>query len=150
MTTSNPKIFKLKDLISALQNKTDNTSYFEALSKIQFGFKEIEHLCFWDHDNYSKISIENNRDFELVLICWENGQQSEIHNHDIDEAWTCILKGELTEDVYGKIDNRTKIIENTSVLTQKDISSIKKDSNKVHRLTNSYNGKSVSLHLYKK
>ncbi len=148
MPFNKTKIYNLKDLINALKVKSDNDSYSENLNEIQFGFKGIEHLCFWDRDNYSKISVEKNEAFELVLICWEKEQQSPIHNHDIDEAWTYILKGELTEEVYQNNDNPT--LEDTLVLSQKNISSIKKEGGNVHRLINSYDGRSVSLHLYKK
>lgn len=147
MPLNNSKIYKLKDLISALKIKDD--SYSEILDKIHFGFKEIEHLCFWDRDYYSKISIEKGDDYELVLICWEKDQQSPIHNHDLDEAWTYILKGELTEEIYTEAKGNSTL-ENTVTLSQKAISSIKKESDKVHRLINSSNGRSVSLHLYKK
>jgi len=149
MPLNESKIYSLIDLISLLKVKDNNKHYFETLKKIQFGFKEIEHLCFWDRDNYSKISIENGQHYELVLICWEKGQQSQVHNHDINEAWTFILKGELTEEVF-KEKSENPSLESTSILSQKDISSIKKETNKVHRLTNSSNGRTVSLHLYKK
>lgn len=146
MIFNDSKIYNLKDLIGALKSKDE--SYSKTLNEIQFGFKEIEHLCFWDSDDYSKISIEKNELCELVLICWEKDQQSLIHDHDLDEAWTCVLKGELTEEIYSMDDSST--IENTIILSQKNISSIKGESNKIHRLRNSYNGRSVSLHLYKK
>lgn len=148
MSFNNSKIYNLKDLIITLKNKDDNVSSSEILKEIEFGFKEIEHLCFWDRDNYSKISIDKNGFGELVLICWEKDQQSPIHKHNINEAWTYVLKGELTEEVYNS-DNDTTI-DNNFILTQRDFTSITKESNKVHRLINSYNGRSVSLHLYKK
>jgi len=149
MPFSNAKIYNLKSLISALKIITPNDSYTKIMSEINFGFKEIEHLCFWDNDNYSKISIEKDELYELVLICWEKEQQSPIHKHNLTEAWTYILKGELTEKIYVGTEKNPPL-ENTIILTQKDISSIKKESKKVHRLINSYNGRSVSLHLYKK
>jgi cysteine dioxygenase len=148
MPTSNPNIHSLKDLIIALNCSDKNHSNTAVLKEIKFGFREIEHLCFWDRDNYSKISIEKNEGCELVLICWEKDQQSPIHSHDLDEAWTYILKGELTEEIYNSSDNSA--LENTIVLNPKDVSSIKKESNKVHRLINTFDGRSVSLHLYKK
>jgi len=86
--------------------------------------------------------IKNN---ELVLICWEKEQQSLIHDHDLEEAWTYILKGELTEEIF-----EDSILTNKIELSTKNLSSLRKDNNKTHRLTNSYNGRSVSLHLYKK
>lgn len=149
MPSIKSKIYNLKDLINSLKNKDNNNSYSEILNKIQFGFKDIEHLCFWDRDNYSKIRIEDDEHFELVIICWEKGQQSPIHSCGVDEAWIYIVKGELAEDIYsGNKENPN--LENTIVLSRKDISSAKKESNKAHRLTNSYDGRSVSLRLYKK
>lgn len=149
MPFNSSKINNLKSLINALKHKQAEDSYAGILNKIQFTFKEIEHLCFWDRDNYSKINLEKNEFCELVLICWEKEQQSPIHNHNLTEAWTYILKGELTEEIY--VENKENpSIENTVILSQGDISSIKEKDHKVHRLLNSYNGRSVSLHLYKK
>jgi cysteine dioxygenase len=142
-----PKIYTLTDLKDALKEKDDKTSFSNILSKIQFGFKEVEHLCFWDPDNYCKISIEKGEDCELVLICWENGQQSPIHNHELKEAITYVMKGEITEEIY---DETKAELEKTVILKNKDISKITEDEKKTHRLINSYNGRSVSLHIYKK
>lgn len=149
MPSTKSKIYSLKDLINSLKNKDTNNSYSEILENIQFGFKDVEHLCFWDRDNYSKIRIEEDEHFELVIICWEIGQQSPIHACKVDETWMYIVKGELTEEIYSE-DIENPILGNTIVLSRKNISSIKKESNTVHRLTNSYNGRSVSLRLYKK
>jgi len=142
---SKSNIYNLKELIDALKNKT--VSYAQVLEKINFKFKELEHLCFWDEESYSKISLEKEDCFELVLICWERDQYSQIHNHNNIEAWTYILKGELTEEVYTA--NNT-VIENSTILSQKNISCLTKQSNKIHHLINSHNGRSVSLHLYVK
>ncbi len=143
-----PKIYNLKNLTEALRNKQDSVSFFDIFDKIQFGFKDIEHLCFWDPDNYSKITIEKYDDYELVLICWEKGQRSLIHNHDFDLACTYILKGELTEEIYSRTE--TPILEETIVHPQKNFSCLKKESKKNHRLINSFDGRSVSFHLNKK
>ena len=148
MSASNSNINSLKDLIKSLKYGSEDKSNTEILKNIKFGFKEIEHLCFWDRDNYSKISIDKNGFGELVLICWEKDQQSPIHDHDLDEAWTYIIKGEITEEIYNSGNNSQ--LEETIILEQTGISSIKSESNKVHRLINSFNGRSVSLHLYKK
>ena len=143
-----PKIYNLKNLTDALKNKQDAVSYMDIFSKIQFGFKDIEHLCFWDPDSFSKITIEKYDAYELILICWEKGQKSPIHNHEFDLACTYILKGELTEEIYSRTEPAT--LEETVVHPQKNFSCLKKESKKNHRLINSFNGRSVSFHLNKK
>ncbi len=143
-----PKIYNLKNLTDTLNNKKDSVSYTEIFNKIQFGYKDIEHLCFWDPDNYSKINIEKHDDYELVLICWEKGQYSPVHNHDLDLACTYILKGELTEEIYSQTEE--PVLEKKIKHIQKNFSCLKKEDKKNHRLINSFDGRSVSFHLNKK
>ena len=85
--------------------------------------------------------------YELVLICWENNQQSQIHSHEGRESFTYVLKGQLTEDIYNE-SKKTSKPERSIVLNRRDISSLINKNDKEHRLTNSYSGRSVSLHLY--
>jgi len=140
-------IYNLKALDNALKAKVDEVSYVQVLSSIRFNFKEIEHLCFWDAEDSSKINICNGLNYELVLICWENNQQSQIHSHEGRESFTYVLKGQLTEDIYNE-SKKTSKPERSIVLNRRDISSLINKNDKEHRLTNSYGGRSVSLHLY--
>ncbi len=140
-------LYNLKDLDLALKAKSEDVAYTDILSAIKFNFKEIEHLCFWDADNYSKINIGNGANYELVLICWEDSQQSQIHKHSENEAFTYVLKGELTEDIFDG-GNSASTAGRSIVLNRTDISSLVNKSEKEHRFTNSYGGRSVSLHLY--
>lgn len=138
-------IHSLEDLILALNNSAEGVSCSQILNQINFGFEEIEPLCFWDVDQYSKIQIGNGDDYELVLICWGRGQRSEIHNHEVSEAWTYLLKGELTEEVYSNNN-----LERNNKLTPQSITLLRRKDKKQHRFTNSFNGTSVSLHIYYK
>ena len=140
-------IYNLKDLDDALKAKSEDFTYAEILSGIKFNFKEIEHLCFWDAESYSKINIGNGSNYELVLICWEKNQSSPIHNHEEQEAYTYVLKGKLTEDVFKEVGVSVKP-EKSKILARRDISALTDQQEKGHRLTNSYSGRSVSLHLY--
>jgi len=140
-------IYNLKELDDALKIKEEYLPYTQLLNSIRFNFKEIEHLCFWDAEDYSKINVGNGSNYELVLICWENNQQSKIHNHEGQDVFTYVVKGELTEEVFGGM-NIDSDPEKTTVLVKRDISILKNILNKEHRLTNSYHGRSVSLHLY--
>jgi cysteine dioxygenase len=148
MINVKPKIYNLKDLTEALRNKQDADSYQEIFDNIQFGFKEIEPLCFWESDNYSKIFIEKDDKYELVLICWEKGQQSPIHDHQFSLACTYILKGELTEEIYTQ-DN-PPVLEQKIKHTHKNFSCLNEVNKKNHRLINSFHGRSVSFQLNKK
>jgi len=142
-------IYNLPELILALNVSNLDTEFTNLLNKIRFNFKDIEHLCFWDADSYSKISIGSGTNYELVLICWENMQESLIHNHNLEQAWTYILKGEITEKIYDHISDKEIFnLKEEKILYPKKISFLNQSNEIYHQLINSYKGRSVSLHLY--
>lgn len=144
MFMGNNSIASLKDLIECLGDDVSYKSYGGVLTNIRFDYSEIEHLCFWDQDNYSKITLEKTNRYELALICWEKGQQSSVHNHNNDEAWTYVVKGELTEVLF-----EDGIEVDSKVLKKRKISTLIHHPHRMHQLTNSFNGRTVSLHVYK-
>jgi hypothetical protein len=139
-------IYNLKELDDALKVGKEGISFDQLLSSIRFNFKEIEHLCFWDAEEYSKINVGSGVNYELVLICWENKQSSQVHKHEGQDVFSYVIKGELTEEVFDNGELNSP--EQTIVLGRRDISSLENMRNKEHRLINSYKGRSVSLHLY--
>lgn len=146
-----PIIYNLTELTSSLKNIDNKLDYGKILSKIRFSFKDIEHLCFWDADNYSKINIGDGDNFELNLICWEPQQESLIHHHLNEKSWIYVIKGEITEKTYEPISGSQnfKLIDET-ILTPRKSSHIEFDKNIHHQLINSNATRSVSLHLYVK
>lgn len=145
MNTVKP-IYNLSDLTVALE-KLDKSNPGQLLSKIRFNYKDIEHLCFFDADHYSRINIGSGQNYSVDLICWEKEQHSPIHNHEDDHAWTYILKGQITEKLYtpeneGKFNLKEEII-----LPQNDVSHLNNGAI-FHELVNTFNGRSVSLHVY--
>ncbi len=48
-------------------------------------------------DTYSRNLIWRCGDFELLLLCWNKGQASPIHDHAGQQCWMAVLDGELEE-----------------------------------------------------
>ncbi|MEL6429184.1 MAG: cysteine dioxygenase family protein [Planctomycetota bacterium] len=48
-------------------------------------------------DTYSRNLIWRSDDFELLLLCWGEGQVSPIHDHSGQHCWMAVLEGELQE-----------------------------------------------------
>ena len=89
----------LTDFISALskgERKTfDNITRTANLSKSDF-----EKYCSWSKKCYTRNHIVKNEDFELILLCWEKGQITPIHDHGGEECWVKIIDGEFRENIY--------------------------------------------------
>ncbi|MCB0401900.1 MAG: cysteine dioxygenase family protein [Flavobacteriales bacterium] len=150
--TQSDKIFNLNQLTDALNQADGGDATYEfIMGNIRFGFKDIEHLCFWDADFYSRINIASGSNYSLDLICWEKQQHSPIHNHEKDRAWFYILKGEITEKLYKPINGSGHYeFEAEKILAPRRSSHLNHGGERYHELVNSNSGRSVSLHLYVK
>ena len=65
--SSLPKITTLKQFINILYQGTGYESYANLLQSIDFGAKEVEPLCFWNPEEYSRISIDKGDSFRDKL-----------------------------------------------------------------------------------
>jgi len=107
-----------------------------------------------ENDNYKKILINSNKNFDMYLIIWNSKSKSKIHDH----PKSCIMKiliGELTEEVYLniKIRNQDKSFTNkalylhTNKLNENNV--IKRSNTKIlHKIINNSIEQCISLHIY--
>jgi cysteine dioxygenase len=142
-------ISSLDELISALKSG----HYQEALNQsydLNISHSEIEHYTTWNDSRYTRNCIARNEDFELILLCWEEGQKTAIHCHNQQECWVKVIQGNFAEYLYEYDDvlNRMNPINEVHV-GQNEVTTIE-NSNTYHSLENTYKGRSVSLHLYMK
>jgi len=55
-------------------------------------------------DHYTRNLITRNGDFEVLLLCWGEGQESPIHDHDGEDCWMAVLDGNIEELRYASPD----------------------------------------------
>jgi hypothetical protein len=103
-----------------------------------------------DHCSFCTQSYKRNHVFgdeyiDVYMICWNDKQESGVHDHPENGCLLRIMKGELREDVYINEQNvikRTK----TNYLYKNDIS-YKIGKGGLHNVINE-GGKAISLHIY--
>lgn len=135
-------------LIDILSNspKKDYTDILLNFDFRDIDFSEIEH---WKAYNYTRNCFYKDENFELILICWDKGLQTAIHNHDGEDCWVYLLEGEIEEDFYRLNDNEqlefcgTNVIEKGQVTKSEELKDF-------HRLRNSVKNRALSLHVYAK
>jgi len=101
----------------------------------------------WSQKKYTRNCIYHDDSFELILLCWEKGQETSIHCHGGEECWVYLLEGEMEEVLYDNDENVTK--KDIRRLQKSELSYIN-DTIGLHRLKNSFDGRTISLHLYAK
>ncbi|RKE98327.1 cysteine dioxygenase [Ichthyenterobacterium magnum] len=138
----------LQKLIALLSenNKENYNSIFK-----NFNIDAVSLLDFesWSSKKYTRNCLHRESDFELILLCWEAGQETPIHCHGGEECWVNVLQGEVEEVFYSKGENDELVKNGTRKLCANESSYIN-DLIGLHKLKNSYKGRTISLHLYAK
>ena len=129
---------------------TGDYCYLDVMRESDIPVSEYERYYHWNDERYTRNLLVRNDKFELVLICWEKGQTSYIHDYDAHDAWVHPISGMLREECYVK-DEKTGNLEKVSSvqLGPKDFNYMGGVVN-IHSYRNENAGRSVSLHLYAK
>ena len=138
----------LNDLISALSDG-ERTTYNHIIHSLQLEPNAFEKYANWSKDCYTRNCIADTEKFELILICWCAGHQTSIHDHGGEECWVKVIEGEFKETVYKQDKMGALKLTKTKFSKKNDITYMK-DFMGFHRLENSANKRSMSLHLYAK
>jgi len=138
----------LDELITALSEE-ERTKYNHIIHSVDISVDALESYCSWSNDCYTRNCIVNNEKFELILICWCEGQHTPIHDHGGEECWVKIIEGEFKETVYKKNEEGVLTIVKSSISKSNDVTYMK-DFMGFHQLENLSNKRSMSLHLYAK
>lgn len=91
----------------------------------------------------------DNETFTLLLLCWNPGKESPIHDHPCDGCWLRVCQGKIQETRY-KINTETNKMEVTSdEVFEHDKPAFIDDSMGYHKVGNpSKSIPAITLHLY--
>lgn len=53
-------------------------------------------------DRYARVRMHRSAAFELLLLAWERGQATPIHDHDGQAGWFTVLEGRLSVQEYAR------------------------------------------------
>jgi cysteine dioxygenase len=136
-------------LIEVLENKQTKDSYLSIMQSVDIPIQEFEKYYTWKKDRYARNCLIKTDDFELLLVCFEKGQETPIHDFDSQQAWINILQGKLCEERFKVSEDGNKLEKLSSVtLGTNDYSFMSKVG--IHRYINCYEARTVSLNLYSK
>lgn len=137
------------ELVNELKAVNTEFGYFEVLQRMDIPTSEFEKYYTWKDSGYSRNCLARNESFELMLVCWEEEQESVIHDYGDAMAWVHPICGCLKEERYLLSDNGTGLIKISSLtISNGEFSFVHKTG--IHQYKNSYESRAVSLHLYVK
>ena len=144
---SDETITSLTQLVEAL--KTAPSEQFVSISNsLSLTESDVQPFSTWSKDSYTRNCLELNDRFELILLCWEPGQITPIHDHGGEECWVYFVNSEFEEVIYEKEGN--DLDESSKSTASNDSVSYMSDFMGVHSLQNVGEKRGYSIHLYAK
>ncbi|MFT4602079.1 MAG: cysteine dioxygenase [Arenicella sp.] len=141
-------ITSLSDLASTL-SEGERTTYDNIIRSMTLPSDAFDSFCSWSDDGYTRNCIYDNEKFELILLCWEPGQLTPIHDHGGEECWVKVIKGEFRETIY-QVDEADDLKAIKIATSKEGEITYMIDFMGFHRLENLSDTRSMSLHLYAK
>jgi len=115
----------------------------------------LTRYLFFSKNHYTRNLIYKNDLFELMAICWEVGQVSQIHNHHNQNCWMAIPVGRLLVQNFRVVEQNEATgycrLEPTTSLEIHRLQPAEVDPiEPVHQVLNlpESGGRAVSLHIY--
>jgi len=119
------------------------------LEQIQFNPKEWEQYSKFENGHYTRNLIGYDEKFTILLLCWEKGQFSPIHDHAGSNCWVKVLQGELEETLYDLGEDGVEVKLRKSTVYQPGGVTYISDLIGVHKMGNpSSSTACCSLHVY--
>lgn len=127
--------------------KNDHSKVLDIMNLMEIPLEKFEQYFRWSDARYTRNLLARNDEFEVLLVCWEKDQSSPIHDFNSQEAWIHPIVGKLREERF-KINVEDERLERVSnvLLGIDEFSYMKQVA--IHRYSNAYDGRSVSLNVY--
>jgi cysteine dioxygenase len=107
-------------------------------------------FALFDSATYTRNLIARNTWFEMLLLCWNKGQSSPIHNHAGQNCWMAVLEGEIEEQQFDSpsAGRRECSLKGASKVFAPGKVAFINDDIALHRVSPRAGGVGVSLHVY--
>ena len=147
MPSKERTIITVDQLVQELQRAVRIEEYGGVLERLQLDGDALLPYYRWNSRHYTRTCIHRNRDFELLVICYEPGQCTSIHDYDSQTAWIHPVMGEVVEERFALVPGGGIKLSGELHLHPGADDSLT-NGNAIHRFTNRGPERAVTLNLY--
>jgi len=141
----------LTELIKVLQGQPSTigpAGMREILERLVISPEEIKAHALFSERRYARNLVHKTDGFEIMIMCWNSGQRSSIHDHAGSLGELKILSGELTESLFEKAPNgMIKSLRSVDY----SVGNIRiEETSLIHQISNlqGEDRQSISVHIY--
>lgn len=140
-------IQSIDELVKELLRHREPMSYGRILARYAEPTPDLVPYLRWNSKHYTRTCINRNDDFELLVICYEPGQSTSIHDYDSQTAWIHPIVGELVEERYALTGTGGVQLTEEKRL-RPGIDDVLTSGMAIHRFINFGPGRAITLNLY--
>jgi cysteine dioxygenase len=139
---------KLVDVLKSDWSVMTPARMQDILNRLVVTTEEAQPHALFSEKRYARNLVYKEHQFEIMIMCWNAGQRSSIHDHAGSLGGIKILQGELTESLFGRAANgMIKSLSSAEYAIEK---TRVEETSLIHQISNlqAENGKTVSVHIY--
>lgn len=151
----------IEKIISGLRSVSDEDftcdNVYQFLSENPVYVDSITKYFLWNPDFYTRNLVYKDDRFELMVICWDKGQVSRVHNHSDQKCWMMVPVGRLQGQNFAvaEMDESRGFcrLNPTDTFELSDCLAAKVELEEpIHQVLNlkEYDERAVSIHIYSK
>jgi cysteine dioxygenase len=155
------KTVKIDNLIEGLREIPDADfqcdNVYQFLAENPVNVDSIAPFFHWSEKFYTRNLIYKDARFELMVLCWDKGQVSRVHNHADQMCWMTVPIGRLHGQNFRAVemDEEKQLcrLEETDCFDLSDCLAAKVELEEpIHQILNlpEFDERAVSLHIYSK
>jgi cysteine dioxygenase len=152
-------VTSLAELIASLRNieptqyRPDNIG--RMLAELRLEPREWSPYVLFEKGRYTRNLLYRNSDFEVLLLCWDTGASSPVHDHAGQQCWFTTLEGAFDIDEYRRIsgglqEGYARILQTgTTTSVRSGEPDYRYQGNDIHRVSIAGDQtRALSLHVY--
>lgn len=144
---SEPRIRSIDEFVAELRKGPGPKRYLSILDRVDVHSMDLAPFATWAPKHYTRNCIARTDHFELLLICYEPGQRTSIHDYSTEEAWVHLVKGTLMDERFEHTaDGKLRKISSSKLVP--DSFTYLHNGYSIHRYTNASTERAVTLNLY--
>jgi cysteine dioxygenase len=138
----------LIEYLDALEHPAQLTGLMTELAELEADWTELTPFIHFSAQTYRRNLIKASRHYNLLVLCWKNGQRSPIHDHVGSNCALRVLKGAMTETLFEFASNgHVKATFSRDVCAGDVVGSMDTDLHQVSNLQ-ADDAELITLHVY--
>lgn len=152
-------LWQLVDMLDGLDAEQVTVAHLTArLLGVHFDEASLAPYLSWQTGGYTRNGVHRTETYEIILMAWDVGAKSLVHEHQAQTCWLIVQQGRLAVEsfVFAKSADRGRLGDNTVLKLHEtmllNVGDTEPDRPEldVHRVSNAggANERAISLHIY--